>query len=140
MIYQGVLCLIIEGERDSFQLVGLMQSPSADDDGDCFSPLQLNATSINIEVYYNKAVNYTLMVTFVSFSHLLSFYSSTLLLSIMFSFLSSLNSFIVHCCVISLMYLSQISFLQVLLLIRQMEHSNTQSVINCFKFLFDIVL
>ncbi|XP_014493040.1 transmembrane E3 ubiquitin-protein ligase 1 [Vigna radiata var. radiata] len=73
-----------EGERDSFQLVGLMESPSVDDDGDCFSPLQLNATSINIEVYYNKAVNYTLMVTFIS-------------------------------------------FLQVLLLIRQMEHSNTQS-------------
>ncbi|CAJ1978911.1 unnamed protein product [Sphenostylis stenocarpa] len=73
-----------EGERDSFQLVGLMESPSVDDHGDCFSPLQLNVTSINIEVYYNKAVNYTLMVTFIS-------------------------------------------FLQVLLLIRQMEHSNTQS-------------
>ncbi|XP_061355581.1 transmembrane E3 ubiquitin-protein ligase FLY2-like [Gastrolobium bilobum] len=72
------------GEHDSFRLEGLMESPSVDDDGDCFSPLQLNATSINIEVYYNKAVNYTLMVTFVS-------------------------------------------FLQVLLLIRQMEHSNTQS-------------
>ncbi|XP_024004586.1 transmembrane E3 ubiquitin-protein ligase 1 isoform X2 [Eutrema salsugineum] len=54
------------------------------DDGDCFSPLLLNATSVNVEVYYNKAVNYTLMVTFVS-------------------------------------------FLQVLLLIRQMEHGNTQS-------------
>ena len=38
-----------------------------DDDGDCFSPLLLNATSVNIEAYYNKAVNYTLMVTFVSF-------------------------------------------------------------------------
>lgn len=62
-----------------------MESPSVDDDGDCFSPMALNATSVNIEVYYNKAVNYTLMVTFVS-------------------------------------------FLQVLLLIRQMEHSNTQSV------------
>jgi uncharacterized protein YhhL (DUF1145 family) len=73
-----------EGEHDSFQLEGLMESPSVDDDGDCISPLQLNATSINIGVYYNKAVNYTLMVTFVS-------------------------------------------FLQVLLLIRQMEHSNTQS-------------
>ncbi|TKY66835.1 Transmembrane E3 ubiquitin-protein ligase 1 [Spatholobus suberectus] len=71
-------------EGEHFQLEGLMESPSVDDDGDCFSPLQLNATSINIEVYYNKAVNYTLMVTFVS-------------------------------------------FLQVLLLIRQMEHSNTQS-------------
>lgn len=66
-----------------------MESPSVDDDGDCFSPIALNATSINIEVYYNKAVNYTLMVTFVS-------------------------------------------FLQVLLLIRQMEHSNTQSVIYVF--------
>ncbi|KAL5147863.1 Transmembrane E3 ubiquitin-protein ligase FLY2 [Glycine soja] len=73
-----------EGEHDSFQLEGLMESPSVDNDVDCFSPLQLNATSINIEVYYNKAVNYTLMVTFIS-------------------------------------------FLQVLLLIRQMEHSNTQS-------------
>ncbi|KAK7272388.1 hypothetical protein RJT34_28939 [Clitoria ternatea] len=73
-----------EGEHDLFHLEGLMESPSADDDGDCFSPLLLNATSVKIEVYYNKAVNYTLMVTFVS-------------------------------------------FLQVLLLIRQMEHSSTQS-------------
>ncbi|TKY48880.1 Transmembrane E3 ubiquitin-protein ligase 1 [Spatholobus suberectus] len=73
-----------EGEHDNFHLEGLMESPSADDDGDCFSPILLNATSVKIEVYYNKAVNYTLMVTFVS-------------------------------------------FLQVLLLIRQMEHSSTQS-------------
>ncbi|XLR41384.1 hypothetical protein HN51_019574 [Arachis hypogaea] len=73
-----------EGEHDRFHLEGLMESPSTDDDGDCFSPLLLNTTSVNIEVYYNKAVNYTLMVTFVS-------------------------------------------FLQVLLLIRQMEHSSTQS-------------
>ncbi|KAF2283243.1 hypothetical protein GH714_043595 [Hevea brasiliensis] len=70
--------------RDRYHMEGLMESPAVDDDGDCFSPLLLNATSVNIEVYYNKAVNYTLMVTFVS-------------------------------------------FLQVLLLIRQMEHSNTQS-------------
>ncbi|XP_055823381.1 transmembrane E3 ubiquitin-protein ligase FLY2 isoform X2 [Solanum dulcamara] len=73
-----------DGDQDHYHLEGLMESPSVDDDGDCFSPMLLNATSINIEVYYNKAVNYTLMVTFVS-------------------------------------------FLQVLLLIRQMEHSNTQS-------------
>lgn len=86
MIYQGVLCFIIEGERDSFQLVGLMESPSVDDDGDCFSPLQLNATSINIEVYYNKAVNYTLMVTFVSFSRQFSFYFTTSLLSFIVCF------------------------------------------------------
>ncbi|KAF8054105.1 hypothetical protein N665_1347s0001, partial [Sinapis alba] len=72
------------GDKDYFHIEGLMESPAVDDDGDCFSPLLLNATSINVEVYYNKAVNYTLMVTFVS-------------------------------------------FLQVLLLIRQMEHSNTQS-------------
>uniref|UniRef100_A0A7N0UKT9 RING-type E3 ubiquitin transferase n=1 Tax=Kalanchoe fedtschenkoi TaxID=63787 RepID=A0A7N0UKT9_KALFE len=71
-------------EHNRYSIEGLMESPSMVDDGDCFSPLQLNATSVNIEVYYNKAVNYTLMVTFVS-------------------------------------------FLQVLLLIRQMEHSNTQS-------------
>lgn len=71
-------------EHERYHLDGLMESPSADDDGECFSPISLNATSLNIEVYYNKAVNYTLMVTFIS-------------------------------------------FLQVLLLIRQMEHSNTQS-------------
>ncbi|GMP67319.1 hypothetical protein CsSME_00027351 [Camellia sinensis var. sinensis] len=75
---------ISHGDRDRYHIEGLMESPSVDDDGDCFSPMVLNATSVNIEVYYNKAVNYTLMVTFVS-------------------------------------------FLQVLLLIRQMEHSNTQS-------------
>ncbi|KAK4342337.1 hypothetical protein RND71_038153 [Anisodus tanguticus] len=73
-----------DGDHDHYHLEGLMESPSVDNDGDCFSPILLNATSINIEVYYNKAVNYTLMVTFVS-------------------------------------------FLQVLLLIRQTEHSNTQS-------------
>ncbi|KAL7000419.1 Transmembrane E3 ubiquitin-protein ligase fly2 [Sarracenia purpurea var. burkii] len=73
-----------DGDHDRYYIEGLMESPSVDDDGDCFSPMVLNATSVNVEVYYNKAVNYTLMVTFVS-------------------------------------------FLQVLLLIRQMEHSNTQS-------------
>ncbi|XP_015695347.2 transmembrane E3 ubiquitin-protein ligase FLY2-like [Oryza brachyantha] len=73
-----------EGEHEKYRLEGLMESPAVDDDGECFSPILLNATSLNVEVYYNKAVNYTLMVTFIS-------------------------------------------FLQVLLLIRQMEHSNTQS-------------
>uniref|UniRef100_A0A2P2KX05 RING-type E3 ubiquitin transferase n=1 Tax=Rhizophora mucronata TaxID=61149 RepID=A0A2P2KX05_RHIMU len=73
-----------DGDHDRYHMEGLMESPSVDDDGDCISPLLLNSTSVNIEVYYNKAVNYTLMVTFVF-------------------------------------------FIQVLLLIRQMEHSNTQS-------------
>ncbi|KAE9616883.1 putative transcription factor C2H2 family [Lupinus albus] len=73
-----------EGARDSFHLEGLVESPLVDEDGYCFSPFQFNASSVNVEAYYNKAVNYTLVVTFVS-------------------------------------------FLQVLLLIRQMEHSNTQS-------------
>ncbi|KAK9150180.1 hypothetical protein Syun_008489 [Stephania yunnanensis] len=74
-----------DGDRERYQLVGSMEGPSVDDDDRvCFSPMLLNATSVNIEVYYNKAVNYTLMVTFIS-------------------------------------------FMQVLLLIRQMEHSNTQS-------------
>ncbi|ESQ54416.1 hypothetical protein EUTSA_v10024798mg [Eutrema salsugineum] len=72
------------GDKNYYHMEGLMESPGVGDDGDCFSPLLLNATSVNVEVYYNKAVNYTLMVTFVS-------------------------------------------FLQVLLLIRQMEHGNTQS-------------
>lgn len=58
---------VVDGEHDRYYLEGLMESPSADDDGDCFSPMLMNATSVNIEVYYNKAVNYTLMVTFVSF-------------------------------------------------------------------------
>lgn len=72
------------GDRVHYHIEGSMESPSIDDDGDCLQPMLLNATSVNTEVYYNKAVNYTLMVTFIS-------------------------------------------FLQVLLLIRQMEHSNTQS-------------
>lgn len=72
------------GENAHYHMEGIVESPMIDDDGECFPPIILNATSINVEVYYNKAVNYTLMVTFVS-------------------------------------------FLQVLLLIRQMEHSNTQS-------------
>lgn len=51
-----------------------MESPSVDDDVDCFSPMLLNATSVNVEVYYNKAVNYTLMVTFVSFAMFVVFF------------------------------------------------------------------
>jgi len=43
-----------------------VESPAVHDDGECFSPILLNATSLNVEVYYNKAVSYTLMVTFVS--------------------------------------------------------------------------
>jgi len=43
-----------------------VESPAVYDDGECFSPILLNATSLNVEVYYNKAVSYTLMVTFVS--------------------------------------------------------------------------
>ena len=62
---------MIDGDRDRYHIEGLMESPSVDDDGDCFSPMLLNATSVNIEVYYNKAVNYTLMVTFVSFNRCL---------------------------------------------------------------------
>lgn len=49
-----------------------MESPSIDDDGDCLQPMLLNATSVNTEVYYNKAVNYTLMVTFVSFTNIIA--------------------------------------------------------------------
>eukprot|EP00271_Cylindrocystis_brebissonii_P007345 TRINITY_DN20736_c0_g1_i1.p1 TRINITY_DN20736_c0_g1~~TRINITY_DN20736_c0_g1_i1.p1 ORF type:complete len:732 (+),score=135.19 TRINITY_DN20736_c0_g1_i1:651-2846(+) len=56
-----------------------------EDEGvECFAPMVVNATAVNVEAYYSKAVNYTLMVTFIS-------------------------------------------FLQVLVFIRQMEHSNTQS-------------
>lgn len=73
-----------DGGHDCYHLEGLMESPAVENDGECFSPVQLNATSVNVEVYYSKAVNYTLLVTFIS-------------------------------------------FLQVLLLIRQMEYSNTQS-------------
>ena len=67
LVCEQTLKFVVDGERDRYQLEGLMESPSVADDGDCFSPLLLNATSVNIEVYYNKAVNYTLMVTFVSF-------------------------------------------------------------------------
>ncbi|KAH9792380.1 transmembrane E3 ubiquitin-protein ligase FLY2 [Citrus sinensis] len=60
----GAQIRVEEGDHDRYHIEGLMESPAVDDDGDCFSPLLLNATSVNIEVYYNKAVNYTLMVTF----------------------------------------------------------------------------
>uniref|UniRef100_A0A0E0Q8P0 RING-type E3 ubiquitin transferase n=1 Tax=Oryza rufipogon TaxID=4529 RepID=A0A0E0Q8P0_ORYRU len=50
-----------EGEHEKYRLEGLMESTAVDDDGECFSPILLNATSLNVEVYYNKAVNYTLM-------------------------------------------------------------------------------
>ncbi|XP_074568516.1 transmembrane E3 ubiquitin-protein ligase FLY1-like isoform X3 [Curcuma longa] len=73
-----------DGNHELYHLEGLMEGPAMDGDGECFPSILLNATSLNTEAYYNKAVNYTLMVTFIS-------------------------------------------FLQVLLLIRQMEHSNTQS-------------
>lgn len=103
-----------DGARDHYQLEGLIESPSVDADGDCFSPILLNTTSVNIEVYYNKAVNYTLMVTFVSYntSHFYPYHFCNRYR------LSGFFNFLIH----------QISFLQVLLLIRQMEHSNTQSV------------
>lgn len=76
--YTGVH--FVDGEHNHYHIEGLMESPSVDDDKDCFSPLLLNVTSVNIEVYYNKAVNYTLMVTFVSFSYLSdtkAFYTSS---------------------------------------------------------------
>lgn len=74
------MCSPTDGDHDRFHLEGLMESPSVDDDGDCFAPLMLNATSVNIEVYYNKAVNYTLMVTFVSLNH-----QSSILMMLLFS-------------------------------------------------------
>ncbi|KAG6476018.1 hypothetical protein ZIOFF_065253 [Zingiber officinale] len=81
---QNAIILLIDGNHELYHLEGLMEGPAMDGDGECFPSILLNATSLNTEAYYNKAVNYTLMVTFMS-------------------------------------------FLQVLLLIRQMEHSNTQS-------------
>lgn len=56
-----------EGEHDKYRFEGLTEAPALDSDGECFTPILLNASSINVDVYYNKAVNYTLMVTFVSF-------------------------------------------------------------------------
>ena len=54
-------------DHERYHLEGIMESPAIVDDGECFSAISLNTTSVNIEIYYNKAVNYTLMVTFVSF-------------------------------------------------------------------------
>ena len=45
---------------------GLVESATIESDDACFSSLILNTTSVNVEIYYNKAVNYTLVVTFVS--------------------------------------------------------------------------
>jgi hypothetical protein len=71
-------------EYEPSSMVGVVESPREREEGECFAPLAVNVTAVNLEAYYNKAINYTLMVTFIS-------------------------------------------FLQVLLLIRQMEYSNTQS-------------
>lgn len=75
-------------EYEPSSMMGVVESPRGEEGGACFAPLALNVTAVNLEAYYNKAINYTLMVTFVS-------------------------------------------FLQVLLLIRQMEYTNTQSVSTC---------
>ncbi|KAJ7565512.1 hypothetical protein O6H91_02G063600 [Diphasiastrum complanatum] len=54
-------------EHQPYEMKGLIESPKIENEGECFSALTLNATSVNVDVYYNKAVNYTLMVTFVLF-------------------------------------------------------------------------
>ena len=69
LVYIVISYILVDGDHDRYHIEGLMESPAVDDDRDCFSPLLINATSVNIEVYYNKAVNYTLMVTFVSFNY-----------------------------------------------------------------------
>ncbi|KAG5545262.1 hypothetical protein RHGRI_017653 [Rhododendron griersonianum] len=38
-----------DGDHDRYHIEGLMESPSVDDDGDCFSPMLLNTTSVNVE-------------------------------------------------------------------------------------------
>lgn len=63
-----IFSLQSDGDHERFHLEGIMESPGIGDNGECFSAISLNATSVNIEIYYNKAVNYTLMVTFVSFN------------------------------------------------------------------------
>ncbi|GER43178.1 RING/U-box superfamily protein, partial [Striga asiatica] len=83
--------LFYNGDQEKYYLEGLMESRSVDDNMDCFSPMHLNATTVNTDVYYNKAINYTLMLIFVSFANY------------------------------------NISFLEVLMLNRQMEHSNTET-------------
>ncbi|CAK9257138.1 unnamed protein product [Sphagnum jensenii] len=57
-----------EHEQQTFEIQGLMEAPMIDnEEGVCFSQLIVNATSVNVGVYFNKAVNYTLMITFISF-------------------------------------------------------------------------
>ncbi|GJP86208.1 hypothetical protein CLOP_g16260 [Closterium sp. NIES-67] len=78
-------------------------------DAPCFATLRINATAVDLEAYYNKAVNYTLMVTLsinATAVDLEAYYSKAVNYTLMVTF---------------------VSFLQVLFIIRQMEHSNTQS-------------
>eukprot|EP00475_Leptophrys_vorax_P007491 TRINITY_DN14740_c0_g1_i2.p1 TRINITY_DN14740_c0_g1~~TRINITY_DN14740_c0_g1_i2.p1 ORF type:complete len:539 (+),score=14.62 TRINITY_DN14740_c0_g1_i2:89-1618(+) len=75
---------VLEGDEEGGGKPLVVDGDEGDDQSPCFATLRINATAVDLEAYYNKAVNYTLMVTFVS-------------------------------------------FLQVLFIIRQMEHSNTQS-------------
>eukprot|EP00741_Cyanophora_paradoxa_P003535 tig00000711_g3433.t1 len=55
------------GERKGHELEGVMVSPN------CMTGagLRMNATAILFEAYFNKAINYTLMVTFLSFVEVL---------------------------------------------------------------------
>ncbi|KAI3891771.1 hypothetical protein MKX03_020909 [Papaver bracteatum] len=73
------------GHHEFYQMEGSIDDPSVEDDGESFSPIVVNATSVHlfVGVPFSKTVYYTLMVGFIS-------------------------------------------FLQVHLLIRQMEYSNTQ--------------
>ncbi|KAI3891772.1 hypothetical protein MKX03_020910 [Papaver bracteatum] len=79
----GEVSTSTDGDHELYQSEGLLESPSVVDDGDRFSPIVVNATSVNVEVTHNKVLSYILMVNFMS-------------------------------------------FLQVNLFIRQMEHSKTQ--------------
>ena len=176
-------CSLAEGEHEHqvCEMQGLVEGPSLDDQGECFSPLVVNATSVNVEVYYNKAVNYTLMVTFVSlpiqfqkpvllsagyishwrllcnsrfvFREMLACINLSLFLGTIYLF--TLHDKFPHFLKVDVLFpirlylhiiflveilveipwqsLLQISFLQVLFLIRQMEHSNTQSVTSIFN-------
>ncbi|CAA0808652.1 RING/U-box superfamily protein [Striga hermonthica] len=58
--------LFYNGDQEKYYLEGLMESRSVDDDVACFSPMHLNATTVDTDVYYNKAINYTLMVILIS--------------------------------------------------------------------------
>ncbi|KAL3647101.1 hypothetical protein CASFOL_008069 [Castilleja foliolosa] len=58
------------GDEDKYYLEGLMESPSMDDDADCFSPMLLNATSGTAKISLLMIGHQAILDTYICILHL----------------------------------------------------------------------